>query len=415
MKRVLVTGSSGLIGSEAVRCMDALGWEVVGIDNNMRADFLGPAADTASNLRLLSEQTRRFRHENIDLRSRRAVGLLLARARFDLIVHCAAQPSAELARRRPLDDFDVNAAGTMNLLEAARQSCADAPLVTLSTRRVYGDAPLSRPVHELSTRYDFARAEDRAGIDEGCGLDGVARGMLGVSKLAADLLTQEYGRTYGMPTCVLRCGSVTGAGQAGVMLHGWLNHMARVVLTGRTFVIRGHKGKQVRDPLHAADVVAAILAFSRSPRAGEVYNLGGGRGNSVSLLECLARLEQATGRAPQTEYQPVPPAPGDLPCWISDTARFRSHYPEWTVTRNLDGILEDMIRADWACGAARSERGSARPRNARPAVPREASIVQRILQAEDLPAALPNRIAGLPDPSSPLPLPPSIPAVAWQP
>ncbi len=415
MKRVLVTGSSGLIGSEAVRCFDGLGWEVVGIDNNMRADFLGPAADTTSNLRLLTEQTRRFRHESIDLRSRRAVGLLLARERFDLIIHCAAQPSAELARRRPLDDFDVNAAGTMNLLEAARQSCAEAPLVTLSTRRVYGDAPLSRPMQELSTRYDYARAEDREGIGEGCPVDGVARGVFGTSKLAADLLTQEYGRTFGLPTCVLRCGSVTGPGQAGVMQHGWLNHMARVVLAGGTFVIRGHKGKQVRDPLHAADAVAAILAFARSPRNGEVYNLGGGRVNSVSLLECLARLEQATGRAPRTEYQPVPPAPGDLPCWISDTTRFRSHYPEWAVTRNLDGILEDMIRADWACRSPGSAREPARPRRPRPAVPREASMVRRILQAGDLPAALPDRIAGLPDPSSPLPVPPSIPAVAWQP
>lgn len=349
MKRVLVTGSSGLVGSEAVRYFDAMGYSVVGVDNNMRRDFFGPQGDTAWNLRWLKDNTANFRHESIDIRSRRAVGLLLARDRFDIIVHCAAQPSDDLSRRRPLDDFDVNAGGTMNLLEAARQACPDSPFIFMSSSKVYGTAPNELPLKELDTRFDYARPEHRDGIDESCRIDAGTHSVFGASKLAADVMTQEYGRYYGMPTCVFRGSCVTGSRHAGVPLHGFLNYLARVVSSGGTYTIIGHKGKQVRDQLHATDVVRAIHAFAEAPRAGEVYNLGGGRENSASVLECIARLEEMAGRNIRTEYQGVNRV-GDHICYMTNLVKIRSHYPNWNVSRTLDDILEEMLRAEWAQG-----------------------------------------------------------------
>jgi len=346
MKRVLITGSSGLVGSEAVVYFDGLGCEVVGVDNNMRASFFGPAGDTTWNLRWLKENTRRFRHEGVDIRARRAVAMLLARERFDLIVHCAAQPSHDLAKERPFDDFDVNAGGTLNLLEAARQSCPEAPFVTLSTNKVYGDAPNEVPIVELETRYDYARPEDRDGIDESCRIDRSTHSLFGASKVAADVMTQEYGRYFGMPTCTLRGGCLTGARHSAVQLHGFLNYLVRVAVREERYTIIGYKGKQVRDQLHANDVVRAAHAFATAPRPGEVYNLGGGRGNSASVLECIGRIEQMIGRTVTADYHPVNRA-GDHICYITNLAKLRSHYPTWNVSRTLDDILEDMLRAEW--------------------------------------------------------------------
>lgn len=347
MKSVLVTGSSGLVGSEAVRYFDGLGWRVVGLDNDARGDFFGPAGTTEWNLRWLLETTRSFRHENIDIRARRAVHVLVAKERFDLIFHCAAQPSHELSRRRPLDDFDVNAVGTLNLLEAARQACPDSPFVTMSTNKVYGDAPNELPLVELSTRYAYARSRDRQGIDETCRIDRSTHSIFGASKLAADIMTQEYGRYYGMPTCVLRGGCLTGSRHAGVALHGFLNYLVRVAVRGDTYTIIGYKGKQVRDQLHACDVVQAVHAFAEAPRPGEVYNIGGGPENSTSVIEAISRVEMMTGRTIATVYEPEHRV-GDHICYISNVGKLRAHFPTWKLTRTLDDILEEMLHAEWA-------------------------------------------------------------------
>lgn len=347
MKRVLVTGSSGLVGSEAVKYFDDLGWTVVGVDNNMRRDFFGPAGDTTWNLRWLQANTQRFRHEDVDIRSRRALSLLLSRERFDLILHCAAQPSHDLAKQRPFDDFDVNAVGTLNLLEAARQSCPESPFVTMSTNKVYGDAPNEIPVVEQDTRYEYARPEDYNGVDESCRIDQSTHSIFGASKVAGDVMTQEYGRYFNMPTCTLRGGCLTGSRHAGVPLHGFLNYLARVAAQGGKYTIIGYKGKQVRDQLHAHDVVRAMHAFAENPRCGEAYNLGGGRGNSASVIECIARLEQMTGRKMILDYQPVNRV-GDHICYITNLNKFQSHYPTWNVSRSLDDIFDEMLRAEWA-------------------------------------------------------------------
>jgi CDP-paratose 2-epimerase len=347
MKRVLVTGSSGLIGSEAVKYFDDLGCSVVGIDNNMRREFFGPAGDTTWNLRWLEENTRCFRHEHIDIRSRRAIELLMARDRYDLIIHCAAQPSHDLAKVRPLDDFDVNAVGTINLLEAARKACPESPFITLSTNKVYGDAPNEIPLVELQNRYDYARPEHFHGIDETCRIDRSTHSIFGASKVAADIMTQEYGRYFGMPTCTFRGGCLTGSRHAGVPLHGFLNYLARVAARGEEYTIIGYKGKQVRDQIHALDVVRAAHAFAEAPRPGEVYNLGGGRGNSASIRECIHRLEIMTGRQMRTRYESVNRV-GDHICYITDLRKLGGHYPGWNVTRNLNDILEDMLRSEWA-------------------------------------------------------------------
>ncbi len=347
MKSVLVTGSSGLIGSEAVTYFDQLGYRVVGIDNNMRRDFFGPGGDTTWNLRRLQEDTRYFEHQNVDIRSRRAVSMLMSRERFDIILHCAAQPSHDLAKQRPLDDFDVNAVGTINLLESARQACPETPFITLSTNKVYGDAPNEIPLVEKETRYDYARPEQFDGVDENCRIDHSTHSIFGASKVAGDIMTQEYGRYFGMPTCTFRGGCLTGSRHSGVKLHGFLNYLARVAVSGEQYTIIGYKGKQVRDQLHAHDVVAAAHAFARNPRNGEAYNLGGGRENSASVLECITKLEAMTGKSMSTAYEPTNRV-GDHICYITNLSKFRAHYPDWQVSRSLDSILEEMLASEWA-------------------------------------------------------------------
>jgi len=350
-KKVLVTGSSGLVGSEAVRYFDALGWRVFGIDNNMRKDFFGPSGDTTWNLKQLVAETRDFHPQKVDIRSRQALNLLISQERFDMIFHCAAQPSHDLARYRPLDDFDVNAMGTINLLEAARQSCPESPFVTMSTNKVYGDAPNEIPLVELMTRYEYARAEDYDGVDESCRIDASTHSVFGASKVAGDIMTQEYGRYFNMPTCVLRGGCLTGSQHSAVSLHGFLNYLARVAVRGDTYTIIGYKGKQVRDQLHAYDVVRAAHAFAEAPRSGEVYNLGGGRKNSASVLECIERLEAMTGKPLKRQYEPVNRV-GDHICYITNLSKLRTHYPNWNISRSLDDILEEMLRAEWVQNGA---------------------------------------------------------------
>ena len=339
----LVTGSSGLIGSEMVVTLDRLGWVVHGADNNMRREFFGPDGDTTANLERLVATTERFEHHELDVRDRDGVARLVDDVRPGLVMHCAAQPSHDLAARRPFDDFDVNAVGTLNLLEAVRASCPESPFVFLSTNKVYGDAPNEVELVERETRYDYADPADWNGIDESCRIDATLHILFGASKAAADLLVQEYGRYFGMPTVCFRGGCLTGSNHASAELHGFLAYVARCILEGRTYRIYGYKGKQVRDNIHASDVCAAALAFAAAPRPGAVYNIGGGRENSISILEAIGRLEELTGRSLDVEYVDDPRR-GDHICYISDLGRLRSDYPGWNVTVTLDEILADLAR-----------------------------------------------------------------------
>ena len=343
--RVLVTGSSGLIGSELVTFFDARAEAVVGVDNNMRADFFGREGDTAWNLERLRGATRHFRHHDLDVRDREGVaGLFEKEGPFHLIVHCAAQPSHDLAAKRPLDDFDVNAVGTLNLLEATRRLSPEAVFVLMSTNKVYGDAPNELPLRELPLRWDYARGEDHDGVTEAMRIDRSKHSVFGASKVAADVMTQEYGRYFGMRTVCLRGGCLTGPNHSGVELHGFLSYLVKVQLQGRTYRIYGYKGKQVRDNIHSYDVACAIEAIYRNPGCGEVYNLGGGRENSCSILEAFEKVRELSGVPMKHEYVETS-REGDHICYISNLARLRSHYPQWTVTRSLDDILREIVEA----------------------------------------------------------------------
>jgi len=342
--KVLVTGSSGLVGSDIVRGFAPRAKAVVGADNNLRADFFGPDGDTRWNLRLLTESCESFHHRDLELRDRAAVrDLLRADGPFDLIVHAAAQPSHDLAARRPFDDFDVNAVGTLNILEATRLESPEAVFVHMSTNKVYGDAPNEIPLVELETRWDYARPEDRAGVREDMRIDRSLHSLFGASKAAADLLVQEYGRYFGMRTTCLRCGCITGPRHSGVELHGFLSYLVKTQLERSEYRVFGYRGKQVRDNIHSHDVALAVEAIYERPRVGEVYNLGGGRDNSCSVLEALDRVAQLTGTSARYSYEDTARR-GDHICYISNLERMREHYPEWRLTRSLDDIFEEILR-----------------------------------------------------------------------
>jgi CDP-paratose 2-epimerase len=341
--KVLITGSSGLIGSEAVRYFDHRGAYVFGIDNNMRADFFGPAGDTTWNLRHLEESCKRFQHRTLDIRDREAVLGILREIQPDLLIHCAAQPSHDLASSRPFDDFDVNAVGTLNLLEATRRHAPEAVFILMSTNKVYGDVPNELPLAELPSRYDYADPADYDGIAETCRVDRCLHSLFGVSKLAGDVMAQEYGRYFGMKTGIFRGGCLTGPAHSAVQLHGFLAYLVRVAVRGEPYTIIGHKGKQVRDQIHSEDVIRAFEAFYHNPRPGEVYNLGGGRANAASILELLDRLEQLIGRRIPRNYEERSRV-GDHIVYISNLAKLREHYPDWELTHSLDAIVEDILK-----------------------------------------------------------------------
>ncbi len=346
--KVLITGSAGLIGSEAVRLFDEFGYEVHGIDNNLRERFFGPDGDTRWNLELLTTETNAFTNHNLDIRDAAAVERLVQDIKPDYTLHCAAQPAHDYARRHPIIDFHVNVTGTVNLLEACRKHIPESPFVFCSSSKVYGQA--NRIAHrELDTRFelvvdDSIKGLSRGGIAEDFPIDrGDGRGIYGTGKAAADLLVQEYGETYGMPTICIRGNCMTGAGHSPAELHGFLAYLARCLMEGRTYNIIGYKGKQVRDNIHSFDYVNAMYMICLSPpAAGTVYNLGGGRENSVSILEGGKLLEELAGKRLYTNYVEQP-RHGDHRFYISDTSRFRQDYPGWGLKWSLNEICLDLI------------------------------------------------------------------------
>jgi CDP-paratose 2-epimerase len=342
MKTILVTGSSGLIGSEAVEHFDRQGHKLIGVDNNMRRIFFGDSGDTTWNLERLRRCTRNFTHYNVDIRDRMALEELFRAHRFDLIVHCAAQPSHDKARDIPILDFEVNALGTVNLLEATRLHCPEAVFVFMSTNKVYGDSPNELPLKELQTRWEYARPEDHNGINENCRMDRTLHSLFGASKASADLMAQEYGRYFGLKVCIFRGGCLTGPSHSGVELHGFLSYLVKVAMSGGAYSVFGYKGKQVRDNIHSHDVVRAIEEFAANPRPGEVYNLGGGRVNSISMLEAIAKIEEMSGKKLNWNYVNEN-RKGDHVCYISDLSKFKSHYPNWKITIGLDEIFREII------------------------------------------------------------------------
>ncbi len=343
-KVLLVTGSSGLIGSEVCAYFTQLDYTVHGVDNNQRAVFFGPAGDTRWNQRRLEQTLANFRHHEMDIRDRAGLDKLLSDLRPAAIVHAAAQPSHDRAADIPYDDFDVNAVGTLNLLVAARRHCPESPFVYLSTNKVYGDRPNTIPLKELATRWDYDDPAYANGIPESFSIDQSKHSLFGASKAAADILTQEYGRYFNLPTCCLRGGCLTGPNHSGVELHGFLSYLVKCNIEDKEYRIFGYKGKQVRDNIHAEDVARFIHAFISSPRAGEVYNLGGGRDNSCSLLEAFTLTQEITGRPQKYTYLEQPRV-GDHICYYSDLRKMKTHYPKWSITKSLRQTIQEIVAA----------------------------------------------------------------------
>ena len=341
MKKLLVTGSSGLIGSEVCVHFAGLGWEIHGADNNGRAVFFGPNGDTRWNQSRLQQQLPSFVHHEVDIRDRNGVMSLLETVRPDAIVHTAAQPSHDLAAKMPFADFDTNAVGTMNMLEATRQFAAESPFVHMSTNKVYGDTPNYLPLKELETRWEYADDADFGGIRESLSIDQCKHSLFGASKVAADIMVQEYGRYFDMPTCCLRGGCLTGPNHSGVELHGFLSYLVKCNLEERNYNVFGYLGKQVRDNIHSLDVARFIDAFVAAPRVGEVYNLGGGRSNSCSILEAFDRIAAVSGKPMRYEYVDKN-REGDHMCYISDLSKIKDHYPQWDITKSLDDIFTEI-------------------------------------------------------------------------
>lgn len=344
MLKLLVTGSSGLIGSEVCLHFASLGWEIHGVDNNQRAVFFGSQGDTRWNQQRLQTVIKGFVHHEVDIRDRQGVLNLIDSLRPDAIVHTAAQPSHDLAAKIPFDDFDTNAVGTLNLLEATRQFTPDAPFVHLSTNKVYGDAPNEIPMLELDSRWDYADPNYENGIPETFRIDQSKHSLFGASKVASDIMVQEYGRYFGLKTCCLRGGCLTGPNHSGVELHGFLSYLVKSNLEERTYKIYGYKGKQVRDNIHSYDVARFIEEFINNPRCGEVYNLGGGKNNTCSILEAFDIVAALSGKPMQYEYVDKN-REGDHICYYSDLRKMQQHYPEWSITKSLTDIFTEITEA----------------------------------------------------------------------
>ena len=342
--RILVTGSSGLIGSEVCLYFHQQGCQLHGIDNNQRAVFFGPQGDTTWNLDRLRTLIPGYVHHSLDIRDRPRILELFQTLRPDAIVHTAAQPSHDRAAAIPFDDFDTNATGTLNLLEAARQFCPESPFIHMSTNKVYGDRPNGIALTETPTRWDYADPAFSNGIDESFPIDQSKHSLFGASKLASDILVQEYGRYFSMPTCCLRGGCLTGPNHSGVQLHGFLSFLTKCNLEQREYTVFGYKGKQVRDNIHSTDVARFIWAFFQKPRSAEVYNIGGGRENSCSILEAFDLVASISGRAQISRYHDEARV-GDHICYYSDLRRIRAHYPEWNISISLEQTIREIVEA----------------------------------------------------------------------
>lgn len=342
--KLLVTGSSGLIGSEVCTYFAKLGHSIHGVDNNQRAVFFGPHGDTSWRLKELVNTIAAFTHHEIDIRDRSSVLELLKLTKPDAIIHTAAQPSHDKAASIPFDDFDVNAVGTLNLLEATRQFCKDSSFVHMSTNKVYGDGPNDIKLKEEQSRWEYDDPSYQNGIDESFPIDQCKHSLFGASKVAADIMVQEYGRYFEMPTCCLRGGCLTGPSHSGVELHGFLSYLIKCNIEDKTYKIFGYKGKQVRDNIHSEDVAQFIDCFLQNPRCAEVYNLGGGKKNSCSILEAFKICQKYSGKEQKYEYLEDNRI-GDHICYYSDLSKINSHFPEFEMKHDLERTIEQIIKA----------------------------------------------------------------------
>lgn len=349
-KKVLITGSAGLIGSEAVRFFSNLGFQVAGIDNDSRKYFFGPMASTSWNKKRLLDEIEGYTHHNVDIRNQKKIEEIFSKFKPDLIIHAAAQPSHDWAAKEPLTDFTINALGTHILLEAFRKITPESVFIFTSTNKVYGDNPNKLPLKELKTRYELpASHKYQNGIDESMSIDDTTHSIFGVSKTAADLMVQEYGRYFGLKTGIFRGGCLTGPAHSSAQLHGFLAYLVSSIINGKEYTIFGYKGKQVRDNIHSYDVVNAFYHFYQNPKMGEVYNIGGSRHSNISVMEAIEKIERITGKKAKIKYEKTNRI-GDHIWYISDVSKLKKHYPKWDYTYNSDQILEEL------CGFAKAQK-----------------------------------------------------------
>lgn len=345
MKKALITGSAGLIGSESVKLFAKRGFKVYGIDNDMRAYFFGKEASIKWNLERLKEQVKGYQHYNVDIRDQRKIEAIFEENKFDLIIHTAAQPSHDWAAKEPLTDFTVNANGTLVLLENFRKYSPEAVFIFTSTNKVYGDTPNRLPLVELETRYEIVEDHPffERGIDEEMSIDQSLHSLFGASKVAADVLVQEYGRYFGLKTGIFRGGCLTGPAHSGTELHGFLAYLAKCIVTGKKYTIFGYKGKQVRDNIHSHDLITAFDEFYKAPRVAEVYNIGGSRHSNISIIEAIKKIEEITGKKANIEYSDKTRM-GDHIWYVSDVSKFKGHYPNWDYKYDIDMILAEICK-----------------------------------------------------------------------
>lgn len=341
-KQCLVTGSAGLIGSESVKFFCEKGFEVIGIDNDMRKYFFGEEASTEWNRKLLEKKYQNYKHYRVDIRNKKAIEKIFKNHKFKLIIHAAAQPSHDWAAKEPFTDFEINALGTSILLENYRHYCPEAVFIFTSTNKVYGDTPNKLPLVERKTRWELPKKHQYYdGIDESMSIDNSLHSLFGASKVAADIMVQEYGKYFGLKTVSFRGGCLTGPAHSGAQLHGFLVYLVKCIATGKKYTIFGYKGKQVRDNIHSYDLVNAFYHFYRKPRCGEVYNIGGSRHSNISMMEAVEKIQEILGKRANVEYTDQARR-GDHIWYISDVSKFKSHYPKWDFAYNIDDIIKEI-------------------------------------------------------------------------